>query len=112
MSNARAAALEALAHRPLGYPGYSFPPSRRPGSYGDALTEQYLASEHHGINKANARDTRRDISGNGSDLVALAGCVRLARRDAAKRGRASGVDDPKALLRLVYQQNQRSAGRQ
>ena len=39
----------------------------------------------------------------------LSARVRLSRRDAAKRGLASGVDDPKALLRLVYQQSQRSA---
>jgi hypothetical protein len=39
----------------------------------------------------------------------LSARVRLARRDAAKRGLASGVDDPKALLRLIYQQSQRSA---
>ena len=39
----------------------------------------------------------------------LSARVRLTRRDAAKRGLASGVDDPKALLRLVYQQSHRSA---
>jgi hypothetical protein len=39
----------------------------------------------------------------------LSARVRLARRDAAKRGLASGVDDPKALLRLIYQQSRRSA---
>jgi hypothetical protein len=39
----------------------------------------------------------------------LSARVRLSRRDAAKRGLASGVDDPKALLRLVYQQSQRNA---
>ncbi len=39
----------------------------------------------------------------------LSARVRLTRRDTAKRGLASGVDDPKALLRLVYQQSQRSA---
>jgi len=39
----------------------------------------------------------------------LSARVRLSRRGAAKRGLSSGVDDPKALLRLVYQQSQRSA---
>jgi hypothetical protein len=39
----------------------------------------------------------------------LSARVRLTRRDTARRGLASGVDDPKALLRLVYQQSQRSA---
>jgi hypothetical protein len=39
----------------------------------------------------------------------LSARVRLSRRHAAKRGLASGVDHPKALLRLVYQQSQRSA---
>src|SRR3954468_17238134 len=77
MSNARAAAREAFAHCPARRPWPLVPPSKRPRSYGDALTEQYLASEHHGIDKANARDTRRDISGNGSDLAVLAGCCRI-----------------------------------
>jgi hypothetical protein len=35
--------------------------------------------------------------------------VRLSRRPAAKRGLVTGLDNPKALLRLVYQQSQRSA---
>jgi hypothetical protein len=39
----------------------------------------------------------------------LSARVRLTRRDTAKRGLANGVDAPKALLRLVYQQSQRSA---
>jgi len=39
----------------------------------------------------------------------LSARIRLSRRDPVKRGLASGADDPKALLRLVYQQSQRSA---
>lgn len=35
--------------------------------------------------------------------------VRLSRRSADRRGLAVGFDVPKALLRLVYRQSQRSA---
>jgi hypothetical protein len=35
--------------------------------------------------------------------------VRLTRRTAAKHGLGAGLDDPKALLRLVYRQSQWSA---
>ena len=35
--------------------------------------------------------------------------VRLRKRDLAKRGLGSGVDDPRALLRMVYEQSRWSA---
>jgi hypothetical protein len=35
--------------------------------------------------------------------------VRLRKRDTVKRGLASGVDDPRALLRMVYEQSRWSA---
>src|SRR5205823_5304024 len=35
--------------------------------------------------------------------------IRLRKRNLAKRGLGSGVDDPRALLRMVYEQSQWSA---
>jgi hypothetical protein len=35
--------------------------------------------------------------------------VRLRKRDFTKRGLGSGLDDPRALLRMVYEQSQWSA---
>jgi hypothetical protein len=35
--------------------------------------------------------------------------VRLQKRNLSKRGLGSGVDDPRALLRMVYEQSQWSA---
>lgn len=39
----------------------------------------------------------------------LSARVRLRKSKFAKRGLGSGVDDPRALLRMVYQQSQWSA---
>ena len=63
--------------------------------------------------RAMIRDTLEFAAETSAAIAALlwfwSARVRLSGQAAEKRGLSTGLDDPKALLRLVYKQSQRSA---
>jgi hypothetical protein len=66
----------------------------------------FLALVTHGSPLWNRRETSAAAA---AILWFMSARVRLRKRSLLKHGLASGLDDPRALLRLVYEQSQWSA---